>query len=200
MDTDPHGHDPSNAQVAAAEAPPRTWGLPDDHTYQRVEPGFVLTSWLLCLLATIVVAALGVAVISLAADTPILGETNTEIGVLTIVAAMATFIGFVVTMAVRLVSVEHDRLLNSMSVAAVHVGFALVLFLGNLLLREVAGVDIGSAFTGPWTDELGNVFTVLERSSVAAIAACLLASGMVPARGERPAGTQTAPTPTDNQL
>lgn len=198
MDTDSHGHVPSNAQVAAAEEPPRTWG--DERARSEVEPGFVVTTWLLCLVTSIVIAALGVGVVALASDTPLFGETNTELGVLTILAAMGTFIGFVVVMTFRLVRVEHDRLLNSMSVAALHVAFALVLFLGDLALRGIAGVDLGSVFSGSWTDELGNVFTVLERSAAAAIAACLLAVGMVPARGDRPKGTQTDATPTDLQL
>jgi hypothetical protein len=51
-----------------------------------------------------------------------------------------------------------------------------------------------------WTSDAGNVLTVLERSSVAAVLACLLAIGMVPARGERPEGTQTDLTPQDRQL
>lgn len=199
-DADAHRHDPSAARVAAAEEPPRTWGTTESDLSSHIEPRFVLISWLLCLLATVVISAVATGIVALASDAPLLGETNTELGVLTVISAFSTFLGFAVVMALRLTHVAHDRLLNSMSVAAVHVALALLLFLGDLALRGIAGVDVGSVFTGPWTDEVGNVFVVLERSSVAAIAACLLAVGMVPARGGRPAGTQTDTTPTDLQM
>ncbi|MCW2928279.1 MAG: hypothetical protein JWM86_2247 [Thermoleophilia bacterium] len=175
------------------------WGG-DRNPVHGIEMGFVARSWLVCLLATAVLAALGTGFVALVSDTPLTGETNTELGVLTIVSAFATFLGFAVAMSVMLTRVAHDRLANSMAVAGLHVAVAVALFAVNLLVRALTGTDAGSVFDGPWTDEVGNAFTVLERSAVAAIGACLLAAGMVPARGERPARTQTQQAPTDYQL
>lgn len=188
------------ADVAVADQPPVAWGAPDRTLLQRIEPRFVVSSWALCLLASLAIAALGVLVVSLVSQAPLTGETNTELGVLMILAAMGTFIGFVTVMSLRLVRASHDRLVNSMAVAALHVAVAALLILADLAVFGIFGVHAGSGLTGPWTDTLGNVIVVLERSSVAAIAACLLAAGMVPAMGGRPAGTQTAATPTDQQL
>lgn len=191
-------HDELHARIAAADHP--EWGAPDQTILQRIVPGFVLSTWAMCLAASVLLAAVGLGIIALISSRPLFGETNTELGVAMIVSAMATFIGFSVVMVMRLPHVSHDRLVNSLSVAAVHVGFAVLLFATDLLVRVTTGSGAGSIFTGPWTDELGNAFTILERSSAAAIAACLLAVGMVPARGPRPAGTQTELASQDEQL
>lgn len=192
-------NDELHARIAAADHP--EWGAPDQTLAQRVVPGFVLSSWLLALAASVALFAIGLGVMSLISSRPLFGETNTELGVAMIVAAMATFIGFVTVMVLRLPHVSHDRMVNSLSVAAVHVTFALLLFLGNLAIRGITGEGAGSLiFTGTWTDEVGNAFVVLERSAAASVLACLLAVGMVPARGPRPTGTQTDVLPQDEQL
>lgn len=166
----------------------------------RVEWGFVVVSWLACLLLSAVIAAIGVAATAAFSETPILGETNTELGVLTVISAMSTFIGFAVMMSLRLTRVSHDRLSNSVAVAVLHIAVAATLFLAELGIRATVGESASSPFDGTWTDELGNAFTVLERSAVAALLACLLAAGMVPARGDRPDGTQREDTVRDRQL
>lgn len=197
MDTNTRDH---TASEAVADGPPRSWGDVEGSVLERIEPSFIVVSWLLCVLASIAIAVVGGLIVSMGANQSLFGETNTELGVLTILSAMGTFIGFVLVMTVRLVHVAHDRLLNSLSVAALHVGVALLLFLGNLTLRGIAGVDLGTLFAGPWTDEVGNLFEVLERSAAASIAACLLAAGLVPARGDRPHGTQKEALDPDLQL
>lgn len=176
------------------------WDEPDRIDLARLEPGFVVGSWLLGVLATVAIFALSTGVVSIVSAAPITGATNTELGVLTILSAMSTFIGFVVVMVMRLVRVDHDRVVNSLAVAALHVAVALVLFLGELVLRNTTDVAASTFLAGNRFDQLGNAFTVLERSSAAAVIACLLAIGMVPARGARPQGTQTDPTPQDRQL
>lgn len=196
MDTTRHNE--LHARIAAADHP--EWGAPDQTILQRIVPGFVLTSWLMCLAASVALAAIGLGIIALISQAPLFGEANTELGVAMIVSAMATFIGFVVVMVLRLPHVSHDRLVNSLSVGIVHVAFAILLFGGNLLVRAVTGDGAGSLFTGAWTDEIGTAFTILERSAVASVLACLLAVGMVPARGPRPAGTQTDLASQDEQL
>lgn len=177
------------------------WDEPDRFALGRLEPTFVLVSWLVALATTVVIFALSTGIVAMISDRPLTGETNTELGVLTILSAMSTFIGFVVVMTIRLVRVEHDRVVNSLAVAALHVGIAVLLFLGALAGQAAFdNTGASSIFDGSVTEQLGNVFTVLERSSVAAILACLLAIGMVPARGDRPEGTQTDITPQDRQL
>lgn len=195
---DPTRNDELHARIATADHP--EWGAPDQTLASRIVPGFVLTSWLMCLAAAVALFAIGLGIVALISSQPLFGETNTELGVATIVAAMATFIGFVVVMVLRLPHVSHDRMVNSISVAAVHVAFALTLFLGNLAVRGITGDGAGTLFTGAWTDELGNAFVVLERSAAASVLACILAVGMVPARGPRPTGTQTDVLPQDEQL
>lgn len=200
---------PSNTAVdplpASAIAAIRTedhvvWDEPDAVDVGRLELGFVVVSWLMCILATLVIFAASTAVVSLISQSSITGETNTELGILMLLAAMSTFIGFVSVMVWRLTNVDHDRVVNSLGVAALHVVVALVLFLVEITVYGISGNNASSILQGPWTDELGSAFTTLERSAGAAILACLLAIGMVPALGDRPVGTQTEATPQDRQL
>ena len=195
MDTEPT----RSASAVSTEAPPAYWGDHELHVWNRLAPGWVVTTWALCIAMALGFAALGTLFALAVSDTPITGETNTELGVLTIVAAMSTFIGFVVVLVARLVRVDHDRLVNSLAVAALHVAVAVILFAIELVLQGF-GLGAADVFDGPWTDEVGNAFTVLERSSAAVILAALLAVGMVPARGGRPGGTQTGYQPQDRQL
>jgi hypothetical protein len=195
MDSEPN----RSATAVRTDPPPAYWGDHDAHPLERLEPGWVVTTWALCVLMALGLATLGTLFAMAVADTPITGETNTELGVLTIVAAMSTFVGFVVVLVARLVRVDHDRLVNSLAVAALHVLVAIALFAVELALQGL-GMGVGDVFDGPWTDEIGNAFTVLERSSAAVILAALLSVGMVPARGDRPTGTQTGYQPQDRQL
>lgn len=176
-----------------------TWSEPGVGFWHRIEWGFVLKSWLLCLLVTAVLATIIMAILAAVSDDPLLGTENASLGVSTIAAAFATFIGFVIVQINRLPRVAHDRLTNSMAVAGVHVALAIVVLVVDLISRGV-GADFDSFFGGTWTDEIGNAFVVLERSAVAAVAACLLAVGMVPARGDRPEGTQGDHVVQDRQL
>lgn len=175
--------------------------VPDRAFLSRIEPGFVFTSWLLCLLATVVLFAVAALILALVSQRSLTGETNTELGVLMIASAVSTIIGFGLVMSLRLARVEHDRPMNSIAVAGLHTGVALLLFLVNLVVRQVFGTGVGGLlFEGPWTDELGNAFVVLERSAAASVLACILAIGMVPEHGDSPRGTQTGPVPEDEQL
>lgn len=199
---DDHAGTPSNVAVAngTLDDPHPVWGDGDRGWVGRVEPGFVLRSWAVCLAVAVVLAVVATLIISALSSAPVLGETNTELGVLTIVSSMSTFIAFAVMMAIQLSYVAHDRLTNSLAVAALHVGLAVLLFAGEFVARSIVGESVSASFDGTWTDELGNAFTVLERSAAASVLACLLAPGMVPARGDRPSGTQTDVVPTDRQL
>lgn len=195
MDNEPN----RSASAVSTEPPPAYWGEHDLHVWDRLAPGWVVATWALCVVVALAFAALGTLFAAAVSDVPITGETNTELGVLTIVAAMSTFIGFVIVLTARLVRVEHDRLVNSLAVAALHVAVAIALFAIELVLQGL-GMGVADVFDGPWTDEIGNAFTVLERSSAAVILAALLSVGMVPAVGGRPQGTQTGATPQDRQL
>ncbi len=181
------------------DPPPAYWGDHDANPLDRLEPGWVASTWALCIALTLGLGALGTLFAVAVSDTPITGQTNTELGVLTIVAAMATFIAFAVVITARLVRVPHDRLVNSLAVAALHVAVAVVLF-GIELALQALGTGAADIFSGSWAEQVGNAFAVLERSSAAAILAALLAVGMVPARGDRPSGTQVGATPQDRQL
>jgi hypothetical protein len=176
------------------------WDEPDRLSLDRLELAFVVSSWAIAMVVTAVIFALSSAIVAALVDDPLFGATSTDLGVMTILAAMSTFIGFVTTMVVRLVRVDHDRVVNSLAVAGIHVLVAVMVFLGSLAARAATGSGLDDVYDGSMSDRLGNVFTVLERSSAAAIVACLLAIGMVPARGERPVGTQTDLTPQDRQL
>ena len=193
----PYSSSPSAAAVAPSPHP--EWGDHEARVRTRLDFGWIVSTWALCVLAALAIAGVGALIVGSLSETPLTSETNTELGVLTILAAMGTFIGFVVVLVMRLTKVDHDRLSNSLAVAAFHVGVAILLF-GTELALQAAGVGVADVFTGPWTDEVGNAFTVLERSAVASILAGLLAAGMVPARGGRPVGTQTEATPQDLQL
>jgi hypothetical protein len=191
MDSEPT----RSATAVRTDVPPTYWGDHDANPLQRLEPGWVVATWAWCMLASFGVAIVATTFAAIVADSPITGTSNNDLGLLTIVAAMSTFIGFAVVMTTRLLRVDHDRLVNSLAVAALHLAVALVLFLLSVMID-----GFGFRFESAVTDDIANAFAVLERSSVAAILACLLASGMVPARGDRPAGTQVGATPQDRQL
>jgi hypothetical protein len=200
----PYGmdHDHRTATSAAAvhtDPPPAVWGDHDSRFLSRVEPGWVVTTWLLAVVAMLAIAAAATAIVAAVSESPLTSDTNTGLGVLTIIGAMSTFIAFAVVITARLVRVDHDRLSNSLAVAAFHVGVAIVLFAVELVLQGL-GIGVADTLEGTWTDEVGNAFTVAERSSAAVILAALLSAGMVPARGGRPTGTQVGPTPQDRQL
>lgn len=193
-------HEPARSTSAVRDdAPPEYWGDHDANVFDRVVPGWVFATWGLCVGAGLAIATVATIFAAAVSETPLTGETNTELGLLTIVAAMSTFIAFAVVLTMRLVKVDHDRLVNSLAVAAVHVLATVGLFSVELVLQSL-GIGMSDIYDGTWTDEVGNAFTVLERSSAAAILGALLAVGMVPARGGRPEGTQTGATPQDRQL
>jgi hypothetical protein len=192
-----HEHSPEVAAVLAEEHP--TWGDHETHLWQKLDLGWIATTWLLAMLLGAVFAAVATSIIAMLADTPITGETNTELGIAAVIGAISTFLAFAVVVTFRLVRVEHHRLVNSLSVGVFHVLVAIAAFAVELVL-QAAGVGLGDMFDGPGTDEVGNVFATFERSSVGAILGCLLAVGMVPATGERPRGTQVDITPQDRQL
>lgn len=189
----------ASATAVSPDAPPVYWGDHDANPMQRLVPGWVVSTWAMCAVAALALGALFTLIVAAVSDVPITGETNTELGVLTIVAAMSTFIAFAIVLTARLVRVPHDRLVNSVAVALLHIVVAIVLFAVELALQGF-GMGVGDVFDGPWTDEIGNAFTVLERSSAAAVVASLLSVGMVPAVGDRPQGTQTGVTAQDRQL
>lgn len=159
------------------------WSEGDRNLLGRIEPSFVIASWALCVLAALAVAAVSGAIVALISDRNLLDGSPTELGVITILAAMGTFIGFAIVMTLRLVRVEHDRLSNALAVAALHL--------------VVAGA---LALVGIFIDGAPDALVALERSAAAAFVACGLAVGMVPAMGGRPLGTQTDQAPTERQL
>lgn len=183
----------------SATPPPTYWGDHDLSPMTRLVPSWVATTWLACLALTFAIAAIATVLVAAFSDSPLTGATNTDLGVLTIIGAMSTFIGFSTMLAARLVRVDHDRFVNSLAVAVLHVGIAVVLFAIELALHS-AGMGASDLLDGNGTDEIGNAFTMLERSAAAAFVAALLATGMVPARGDRPTGTQVGATPQDRQL
>lgn len=183
-----------------APAPHPEWGDHDRSVLDRIEPRFVVVSWLWGLGTTLAFASIASAVYVLVTGRALTGDVSAEFGVLGLIFAFSTFIGFVVTMFWRLVRVEHDRLTNSMAVAALHVAFAVVLFGIELSVRAATGTGLTENVEGGWAQEVGNGFLALERSAAASVIACLLAVGMVPARGPRPRGTQHAERNQDAQL
>jgi hypothetical protein len=190
--------DSTRTAVLPPDAQP-VWGGHDRRLREKLDLGFIASSWALCFAATLALAALVSGVFTLLSQAPLTGITGTELGVLGIIFGFSTFVAFVMVMTWRLQHVSHDRLVNSMSVAAVHTGLALILFLGELAGRTLFGVGASETFEGGIRQQVGNVFLVLERSAAASVLACLLAVGMVPAYGSRPEGTQHA-APEDRTL
>ncbi len=190
---------PHATTAVSDDVPPPYWGDHEARPFVRLEFGWIVTTWAMCLAVGVVIALVSTAIVAALSEAPLTGEQNTTLGVLTIISAMSTFIAFASVITFRLVRVEHDRLANSLGVGVFHVLVAIALFAIELALQG-AGIGVGDVLEGTATDEVGNAFTVLERSSVAAILASLLSVGMVPARGGRPKGTQTDALPTEVQL
>ena len=190
---------PHAATRVSDDVPPPYWGDHDARPLTRLDFGWIATTWALCLLVGMGIAAVATFLVAALSETPLTGEENTTLGVLTIISAMSTFIAFASVITFRLVRIEHDRMVNSLGVGVFHVLVAITLFAIELVLQGF-GVGVGDVLEGTPTDEIGNAFPVLERSSVAAFLASLLAIGMVPAVGARPRGTQTEALPTERQL
>lgn len=194
--------DPTRPQSTSAvhpDPPPMYWGDHDANPLERLALGWVASTWVACIALALAIATLASLIVASLSESPLTGAQNTDLGIFTIIGAMSTFIGFAAVITLRLVRVDHDRLINSFAVAGLHVLVSVALFAVELVLQGF-GVGIADALQGNLVDQVGNAFTVLERSSAAAIIAALLSVGMVPARGERPTGTQTGATPQDLQL
>jgi hypothetical protein len=180
--------DPAEPRAPASIAQIRTedhvvWNEDDRSVLARVEPRFVVVTWLESVAAALVIVGVSALIVRALSDRPLTGGTATELGVLTILAAMGTFLGFAVVLTLRLVQVSHDRLANAIAIAALHLVFA--------------GIAAAATVTFGWS---ADVLIVFERTAAATIVGCGLAVGMVPAVGSRPTGTQTDATPTERQL
>ncbi len=184
-----------SASAVRTDPPPAYWGDHDANVLDRLEPRWVVATWAMCVGVGLVFAALATVFATIVSEAPITGESGSNLGLLTIIAAMSTFFAFAVTLTLRLVRVDHDRLVNSLAVAFFHVVVAAVIFLLTLALE-----GFGVSLDDDLVSDLANALAVFERSAVAAILGAFLAVGMVPARGERPTGVQTGATPQDRQL
>jgi len=185
-DSSPRQSDVALAAVAASPHP--EWGDHEAHLRTRLDMGWIASTWVLCVAASLAAFAVGAFIVGSFTDTQVTDPSSTDLGVLTIVAVMSTFMAFVGVLVARLTLVEHDRLANSFAVAALHLVVAGAVFVVTL------------AIEGGISGQVDTAFSLLERSAAAAVLASLLAVGMVPARGGRPEGTQTGPTSQDYQL
>jgi len=171
------------------------WSHPTEGWWGRIQWPFVALTWLLAtILATITSVALGMLVLSLVEDGAV-GETGRS--AMHISAAVMTLLSFVAVLLWRLPHLKGDRLLNSLAVAATHTIVAAVVLAVAMIVQGTASpVPI----PGNTSDELALIALALERTAVIAVLACILVPGIIPARGDVPAGTQAGVEPTDRQL
>lgn len=182
-----------------------TTALPDDHPHwsepahdlsHRVSFAWVATTWLLAVACTAAITALALWIVDMTANP----FENGRSGVAMIIAGLATFISFVAVTRARLAKVDNDRLLNSLAVGAMHVVVAIVAFLVGLALTGGSGDGLVGAIPDGLRENLGILFSSLDRSAAAAILAVLLVPGTLPATGPTPPGTQSGALPRDRQL
>jgi hypothetical protein len=115
-----------------------------------------------------------------------------------VVAAGSAFIAFTAVMFVRLPRIDHDRMLNSLSIGALHAAVATSLSLIGIALW-IADVGIVPV-DGSSSDALVRLSIAVGLTAPAALVACAETAGIMPARGAVPAATQTEDTPRDWQL
>ena len=168
------------------------WSEPAHDLPKRFNVAWIATTWLIAFVIAAIASGLAIWLIAATADP----FENGRSGVATIVAGLTTFIAFILVIRSRVLRLADDRLLNSLSVAGLHVVVAGIALLVGVF---VAGDQI-ALIPDSFREDLAIVFTAVERSSVAAILAALLIPGVVPARGDTPDGTQDAATPQDRQL
>lgn len=168
------------------------WSQPAEAFTHRIKLGWALVTWLIAMPFILLSGFIGVLL------TDWVNPNDATDAQLTLLALVfGTLITFVTVLSFRLLLIDHDRLLNSMMVAAVHVALCIVVLALGFLLPLVG---VNWPIPGSFHDELGVIFTSLERSAAISIVACGLVAGTLPATGGRPAGTQTDAMPTDRQL
>lgn len=184
------------ARVAQDPGDPPHWSEPAHDLPQRFQVGWIIGTWLIG-----AVVATAATLLILGAMSPFVDPfKNGSSGVATIVAALSTFIAFIVVIRARLVRVPDDRLLNSLTVSFVHAAVGIVAILAGVAFAQGAsGGALGGA-AGSLRENLGIVLVAIERSAAAAVLAGLLVPGTLPAQGPTPAGTQTESLPRDRQL
>lgn len=171
------------------------WSRPAGRLHERISWGFVFTSWLMAAAAAVTLSALvGWAALQLRDDLAVAGAE-----IVLVIAACITFLVFAVVMMLRLPLLEHDRLLHSLTVGAVHTIASLILMLAALVLGGSIMGDAAEIGRGGGGD-LALVPLALERTAAVSVLACALAAGIMPARGPLPRGAQTERLPTDRQL
>lgn len=168
------------------------WSEPAHDLPSRLHLGWIASTWAIAAASAVALTSAAIFLVAATADPFADGRS----GVATIIAGLATFIAFIFTLRSRVCTLPDDRLLNSMAVAALHV----LVGIAALILGTLVGGDLISSLPDGFRENLGIVFTAVERSAAVVILAALLIPGIVPATGDVPDGTQDAPTPQDRQL
>jgi len=109
-----------------------------------------------------------------------------------IAGGFGSMLGFLVACLVGLRSIRHDRFVNAMGVAAVHIALLLVVTIVSGILSLTTGSGLSDTIgSGSNFMEASVGFFALERSAITAVAGCLLAAALMPSRGDVPGGTQS---------
>jgi hypothetical protein len=190
-------HLPTSAVVAATDR--QTWTDPDHVVRDGIDARFVVTTWAASFAATLLVVGIAALVIAVAAPGTLGSESSTGLGVLGIVAGIATFLAFATVVSWRLEHFHGDRLVNGLAVSALHLAIAGGAFLVELVARLVLSFDWAATAAADVAASIGDLAALLQLTAATSIVGCLLAIGIVPARGERPSGTQHA-APEDQTL
>jgi hypothetical protein len=143
---------------------------------------FIASTWIICGLLLGLLFTIALFVVNQAISV----STGWREELVYLIAFSATFFVFLVVLNLRLPSIQHDRMLNSLAVGSVHVGVVLV----------------GAAVAG-FMDSSINLFDArlaLIWTAPAALVACLIAPGLLPAEGDSPDGIQEGWLPTERSL
>lgn len=200
MDTMTSQTSRSTTTATSTVDPHPEWGDHTTTTLQKVDVPWVLSTWFWCVAATLVFSGIVSAIVAFGGNADLVGtDRGIGYGIGTVIFSLGTFISFTIVLAILLLRERGDRLINSLAISVVHVSAALVIMLGYLAVRAIVAPGAEGLVDGVWADRIGTTVSLLVEASPAAIFACLLAVGMVPAGGQPPAGTIN-PTSSDDLM
>jgi hypothetical protein len=175
MDHDDH---PRSSVTAATSEPHAEWGE-HDSLASRLDLRFVVRTWTASLLVSAVFAAVVDAFVILLSDQPVAGASGTDIGLLTIVFSLSTFVGFMVAASTRLGRIAANHMENGLAIGVLHVLVGAVVLLALIALNGTAD-GVPDPFTGSVLDHVTRTLAVAAIAAPFALVGCLIAIGIAP--------------------
>lgn len=178
----------------------RTWGRSDEGIRERLNGGFIFSTWAIAAALSAIASALIVIAVGVTGSSSIYETAQSNMATI-MVTSFVTFAVFCAVTRWRLASVlDYGRFVNAIAVGVLHVVVLFVIFLIGLAVQLSTGTNILDALPGSYLSQLGVGFFSLERSAATVIPAVLLAAAVMPEEGDIPKGTQHETISPENSL